>query len=74
MAEQKIVGFHKDEMEHWVAELACGHAQHVRHDPPWQNRPWVISEAGRAENLGQLLDCLKCNHSAPKDGDWFSKN
>ncbi|WP_372965970.1 DUF3565 domain-containing protein [Marinobacter sp.] len=19
--------------------LACGHSQHVRHDPPWVNRP-----------------------------------
>ncbi|WP_372983133.1 DUF3565 domain-containing protein, partial [Marinobacter sediminum] len=21
--------------------MSCGHFQHVRHNPPWQNRPWV---------------------------------
>ena len=36
--QQAIVGFHLDEEQHWVAELACGHNQHVRHTPPWQNR------------------------------------
>lgn len=70
MAKQQIVGFHKDDMEHWVAELACGHAQHVRHEPPWQNRPWVTSEAGRIEKVGQLLNCLKCIRDEPKDGEW----
>jgi len=49
-----------DEENHWVAELACGHGQHVRHDPPWQNRPWVMTEQGRKEKLGVLLDCKKC--------------
>ena len=57
---QAIIGFHLDEENHWVAELACGHGQHVRHDPPWQNRPWVMSEAGRKEKLGVKLDCKKC--------------
>jgi Protein of unknown function (DUF3565) len=36
---QRIVGFHQDNAQHWVAELECGHNQHVRHDPPWTNRP-----------------------------------
>ncbi|KGT46251.1 MULTISPECIES: DUF3565 domain-containing protein [Acinetobacter] len=57
---QAIVGFHLDEENHWVAELVCGHDQHVRHDPPWQNRPWVMTEAGRKEKLGMKLDCKKC--------------
>ena len=57
---QTIVGFHLDEENHWVAELACGHGQHVRHDPPWQNRPWVMTEAGRKEKLRVKLDCKKC--------------
>ncbi|MFA7386564.1 MAG: DUF3565 domain-containing protein, partial [Thiohalobacteraceae bacterium] len=26
---QQITGFHKDDERHWVAELACGHDQHV---------------------------------------------
>lgn len=57
---QPIVGFHQDEEGHWVAELACGHAQHTRHDPPWQLRPWVTTEAGRATRIGVLLPCLHC--------------
>ena len=44
----------------WVADLACGHGQHVRHNPPWQNRPWVITEQGRKEKLGVMLECKKC--------------
>jgi len=53
--QQAIVGFHLDEEGHWVADLACGHGQHVRHDPPWQNRPWVLTEQGRREKLGVML-------------------
>ena len=37
----------------WVAELECGHNQHVRHNPPWTNRPWVVTPEGRARVLGQ---------------------
>jgi hypothetical protein len=59
--KQKITGFHQDEELHWVADLACGHTQHVRHDPPWQNRPWVETADGRASRLGQALDCKKCD-------------
>lgn len=58
--QQAIIGFHLDEEQHWVADLACGHGQHVRHTPPWQNRPWVMTEQGRKEKLGMLLDCKKC--------------
>jgi len=58
---QPITGFHQDETQHWVADLACGHTRHVRHDPPWQSRPWVLTEEGRASMLGQLLDCKKCD-------------
>jgi len=32
---RKIVDFHLDENLDWVAELECGHQQHVRHNPPW---------------------------------------
>jgi hypothetical protein len=59
--KQAIVGFHPDETGHWVAELRCGHDQHVRHNPPWTNRPWVTTEAGRAARLGSLLECKKCD-------------
>ncbi|ESK55385.1 DUF3565 domain-containing protein [Acinetobacter tjernbergiae] len=58
--QQAIVGFHLDAEGHFVADLACGHTQHVRHDPPWQNRPWVLTEQGRNETLGMKLECKKC--------------
>ncbi|MGH9616179.1 MAG: DUF3565 domain-containing protein [Acidobacteriaceae bacterium] len=55
-----IVGFHQDEQGDWVADLSCGHTQHVRHRPPWELRPWVIGEQGRAQHLGTILICKKC--------------
>lgn len=57
---RRIVGFHTDAEGHWVAELECGHRQHVRHDPPWQLRPWVTTAAGRAAYLGVELQCVLC--------------
>jgi hypothetical protein len=57
---RRIVGFHQDEEGHWVADLECGHTQHVRHDPPWQRRRWVTTEEGRATFIGVELRCLKC--------------
>lgn len=59
--KQPITGFHLDADGDWVAELACGHLQHVRHKPPWIQRPWVVSEQGRASMLGESLDCKKCD-------------
>ncbi len=64
---QAITGYHLDKESHWVAELACGHFQHVRHDPPWSNRPWTQSEAGRVSMLGHALNCVKCDAGAPAD-------
>ncbi|MEO8909975.1 MAG: DUF3565 domain-containing protein [Gemmatimonadaceae bacterium] len=57
---REIVGFHSDEEGDWVADLACGHTQHVRHDPPWQNRPWVTSGNSRAKFIGTNLGCVEC--------------
>jgi hypothetical protein len=62
--KQRITGFHRDEEGDWVAELECGHRQHVRHDPPWQERPWVTTEAGRDSRLGVLLECRSCSSPA----------
>ena len=56
----QIVGFHQDAEGHWVAELACGHNQHMRHDPPWQNRPWVLTDEGRAAFIGTEIRCRQC--------------
>lgn len=65
--KQPITGYHKDDENHWVAQLACGHNQHVRHDPPWVNRPWVVTVEGRQSMLGFELDCVKCDDGAPAD-------
>jgi hypothetical protein len=62
--QRRITGFHQDEEGHWVADLECGHGQHVRHDPPWQNRPWVLSAEGRQRFLGVELQCRKCEETA----------
>ncbi|MGH1537135.1 MAG: DUF3565 domain-containing protein [Gammaproteobacteria bacterium] len=59
--KQSIVGYKQDEEQHWVAELACGHLQHVRHNPPMVSRPWVLTEKGRSEMLGRELNCKKCD-------------
>ena len=59
-----IVGYHQDEEKHWVAELSCGHHQHVRHRPPLTERPWVLSEAGRTAKIGHLLVCADCAREA----------
>jgi hypothetical protein len=55
-----IVGYHQDAESHWVADLECGHTQHVRHDPPWQVREWVTTEEGRRAHLGTILLCVLC--------------
>ena len=65
--QRRIAGYHQDQEQHWVAELECGHDQHVRHDPPWINRPWVTTAKGRAGVLGSLLDCKKCDAQLPRD-------
>src|SRR4051812_38643256 len=57
---RSIVSFQTDGQGDWTAALSCGHRQHVRHDPPWQQRAWVTDEAGRASKLGSELDCPYC--------------
>lgn len=57
---RRITGFHRDGEGHWVADLECGHTRHVRHDPPWQVRPWVLSAEERARRVGEVLECVKC--------------
>ncbi|HQR82204.1 MAG TPA: DUF3565 domain-containing protein [Thiotrichales bacterium] len=64
---QPIVGYHRDDEGDWVAELACGHNQHVRHNPPWNNRPWTETQVGRQSMIGQQLGCRKCVAGAPRD-------
>jgi tellurite methyltransferase len=63
-----IEGFHRDEDGDWVAELSCLHGQHVRHRPPFQDRAWVLTEAGRAGRLGGPIDCPLCDRAELPDG------
>jgi hypothetical protein len=60
---RKIIAFHQDEHGDWVADLECGHTQHVRHNPPWMNRPWVVTTEGRNAYLGRELNCAVCKES-----------
>ena len=59
--DRRIEGFHQDEESFWVAELECGHNQHVRHNPPMILRPWVNHENSRKERLGTYLPCKACD-------------
>jgi len=70
--KQPIVGYHKDDEQHWVAKLICGHNQHVRHNPPWTVRLWVTTKQGRDEMLGYELSCVKCGEHAPRDWQTLS--
>ncbi len=58
---RSIDGFHQDDDGDWVAELSCLHNQHVRHRPPFQERPWATTEAGRADRLGSPIECPLCD-------------
>ncbi|UQY35694.1 DUF3565 domain-containing protein [Pseudomonas fulva] len=55
-----LVGFEQDHDGHWVAALSCGHTQHLRHQPPWQNRPWVLDAAQRHAHIGTNFTCGWC--------------
>jgi hypothetical protein len=55
-----ITGFRLDDEGQWIAELECGHSQHMRHRPPWQVRPWVLTAEGRARYIGVAIECPLC--------------
>lgn len=63
--ERVIVGFDQDELGDWRAILACGHRQHVRHNPPLVSRPWVLTAEGRSRFLGVALNCKACDEGEP---------
>mgnify|MGYP006117189963 FL=1 len=57
---EKIIDFHLNEDNHWLADLSCGQTQHVKHNPPWQQREWVLSDKGRNDFIGFELECKSC--------------
>ena len=59
--DRPIIGFALDAEGAWVALLNCGHRQHVRHEPPFWNRPWVTSPEGRDGRIGVTLPCAACD-------------
>lgn len=64
-----MVGFRRDDEDAaWVADLACLHAQHVRHEPPFREAAWVEDEGERARRVGQLLDCPLCDRAELPSG------
>ena len=71
--KRPIVDFHRDKEKDWVADLDCGHSQHVRHRPPFENRPWTTTEAGRRSKLGQHLNCPNCDRFELPGGFQASK-
>lgn len=60
-----ITGFEQDKEGHWVALLSCGHRQHVRHKPPFIERPWVADKEKRDAMIGQPIKCPLCDAAAP---------
>ncbi|WP_409522276.1 DUF3565 domain-containing protein [Pseudomonas sp.] len=56
----RIIGWHLDREGHWVVQLSCGHTQHLRHQPPWQSRPWVLDPQARQRRIGQSFACGWC--------------
>ncbi len=61
MARTTIAGFHQDGAGDWVADLGCGHRQHMRHRPPWQQRAWVMDPRQRAARIGLAIECPTCD-------------
>lgn len=70
--DRSIVGFHVDGQGDWVAELDCGHRQHLRHRPPFEMRAWVLDEEERAAHLGTTLDCPLCDRGELPEGLRFT--
>lgn len=63
-----ITGFHRDDADDWVAELDCGHRQHMRHNPPFTERAWVESEDRRNDKLGERIECRLCDRLEMPEG------
>jgi tellurite resistance-related uncharacterized protein len=58
-----MIDFVLDDEGDWIARLSCGHSQHVRHRPPFQERSWVLDEQTRHERLGTFLSCPLCDRA-----------
>ena len=66
----RLLDFRQDEHGDWLAVLSCGHTQHLRHQPPWQNRAWVLDAAQRQARIGERFSCGWCaaDHQGAETG------
>jgi hypothetical protein len=46
------------------SDLECGHRRHMRHQPPWEDRPWVMTPEGRRRWLDTEVECRTCEAEA----------
>lgn len=65
---RRILGFERDAVADWIAQLDCGHRRHIRHRPPWTEYPWIDDEAGRAAKVGAEIECERCGRRELPDG------
>jgi hypothetical protein len=65
---RSIVGFEQDVRGDWIAQLSCGHRQHIRHRPPFEDRPWVVATDSRNAMIGTDRDCPLCDATEPVEG------
>ena len=56
-----ITGFHLDRFQEWNADLECGHAVEMRHNPPYQECKWIGTAKGRQEHIGDVRECVYCD-------------
>ena len=66
--QRAMVGFRRDDEGDWIAELACLHSQHIRHDPPFWDAAWIEDDDERARRVGQPLDCPLCDRAELPEG------
>lgn len=59
--KKKIIGFHLDRFQEWVADLECGHELEMRHNPPYMECKWVGTGKGRQEHMGDTQECVYCD-------------
>ncbi|MGH3394124.1 MAG: DUF3565 domain-containing protein [Streptosporangiaceae bacterium] len=61
--KRAITGFRQDAGGDWVAELACLHSQHMRHNPPLNFRPRVTDAGARQARIGTEIGCPLCDRA-----------
>ncbi|AAZ36626.1 DUF3565 domain-containing protein [Pseudomonas savastanoi pv. phaseolicola] len=67
MEGSTVLNLQQDQEGHWIALLSCGHTQHLRHQPPWQSRAWVLDPIKRQQMTGQAFRCGWCANAADND-------